>query len=64
MEEKIKDLFEKIRRTAEIVLEHQKSRVTVTRNHIPTLGAEAIIAMCDEALEEIEKEKATKLSLH
>ena len=55
MEERTKDLLEKIKRTAEIVLEHQSSRAF--KNSIIPLGAESIIAMCKEAIGEIEKEK-------
>jgi sugar-specific transcriptional regulator TrmB len=55
MEEKIKDLLEKIKRTAEIILEHHPSRAF--KDDIITLGAESIIAMCKDAISEIEKEK-------
>jgi hypothetical protein len=55
MEEKTKNLLEKIKRTAEIILEHQSSRAF--KNSIITLGAESIITMCKEAIGEIEKEK-------
>jgi sugar-specific transcriptional regulator TrmB len=55
MEEKTKDLLEKIKRTAEIILEHHTSRSF--KDNIITLGAESIIAMCKEAISEIEKEK-------
>jgi uncharacterized protein (DUF1697 family) len=55
MEDRIKDLLEKIKRTAEIILEHQSSRAF--KNSIITLGAESIIAMCDEAIGDLEQEK-------
>lgn len=55
MEDKIKDLLEKIKRTAEIILEHQSSRAF--KNSIVTLGAESIVAMCDEAIGDLEQEK-------
>ena len=55
MEEKIKDLLEKIKQTAEIILEHHPSRAF--KDDIITLGAESIIAMCKDAISEIEKEK-------
>jgi sugar-specific transcriptional regulator TrmB len=55
MEEKVKDLLEKIKRTAEIILEHHPSRAF--KDNIITLGAESIIAMCKDAISEIEKEK-------
>ena len=53
MEERTKELLEKIKRTAEIILEHQTSKAF--KNNIVTLGAESIIAMCKEAIGEIEK---------
>lgn len=55
MEEKVKDILEKIRRTAEIILEHQTTRAF--KNKIITLGAESIVTISKEALDEIEKEK-------
>ncbi len=55
MEERIKDLLEKIKRTAKIILEHQTSRSF--KNSIIILGVENIITMCKEAVDEIEKEK-------
>jgi hypothetical protein len=55
MEERMKDLLEKIKRMAEIILEHQTSKPF--KDNIITLGAESIIAMCKEAIGEIEKEK-------
>jgi len=55
MEKKTKDLLEKIKRTAEIILEHHTSRAF--KDNIITLGAESIIAMCKEAISEIEREK-------
>jgi hypothetical protein len=55
MEEKTKALLEKIKRTAEIILEHHTSRAF--KDNIITLGAESIIAMCKEAISEIEREK-------
>ena len=56
MEERVKEILEKIKRTAEIILEHQSSRAY--KNNIITLGAESIVFMCKEAIDEIEKEKA------
>jgi len=56
MEERIKKILENIKRTAEIILEHHTSRAF--KNNIITLGAESIIFMCKEAIDEIEKEKA------
>jgi hypothetical protein len=53
-EQKVKDILEKIKRTAEIVLEHQNSRTF--KNSIINLGAESIIAMSKDALAEIEKQ--------
>ena len=55
MEERIKEILEKIKRTADIILEHQRSRAF--KNSIITVGAESIIGMSKEALDEIEKEK-------
>ena len=55
MEEKTKDLLEKIKRTAEIILEHHTSRAF--KDNVITLGAESIIAMCKEAISEIERKK-------
>ncbi len=55
MEKKIKDFLEKIKRTAEIILEHHPSRAF--KDDIITLGAENIIAMCEEAISEMEEEK-------
>lgn len=53
-EQKVKEILEKIKRTAEIVLEHQNSRAF--KNSIINLGAESIIAMSNDALAEIEKQ--------
>jgi hypothetical protein len=55
MEEGTKDILEKIKRTAEIILEHQRSRAF--KNSIITLGAESIITMCKERIDEIEREE-------
>jgi hypothetical protein len=55
MEEGIKDILEKIKRTAEIILEHQRSRAF--KNSIITLGAESIITMCKEGIDEIERKE-------
>jgi sugar-specific transcriptional regulator TrmB len=55
MEERVKDILDKIKRTAEIILEHQSSRPF--KNNIITLGAESIITMIKEAIDEIEKIK-------
>jgi hypothetical protein len=55
MEERIKEILEKIKRTGEIILEHQNSRAF--KNSIISLGAESIIAMSKEAIDEIEKQK-------
>ena len=56
MEERVREILEKIKRTAEIILEHQSSRAL--KNSIITVGAESIIVMSKEAIYEIEKEKA------
>ena len=56
MEKRVKEILEKIKRTAEIILEHHTSRAF--KNNIITLGAESIVFMCKEAIDEIEKEKA------
>jgi hypothetical protein len=56
MEERVKEILEKIKRTAEIVLEHHTSRAY--KNSIITLGVESIISMSKEAIAEIQKEKA------
>ena len=53
-EQKVKEILEKIKRTAEIVLEHQNSRAF--KNNIINLGAESIVAMSRDALAEIEKQ--------
>jgi uncharacterized protein YutE (UPF0331/DUF86 family) len=58
MEERIKEILEKIKRTAEIVLQHHTS--SAFNNRILTLGVESIISMSKEAIAEIEKEKAPK----
>jgi sugar-specific transcriptional regulator TrmB len=55
MEERIKDLLEKVQRTAEIILEHHTSKAF--KDNIITLGAESIITMCKEAINEVEKEQ-------
>lgn len=44
-----------IRRTAEIILEHQNSKPF--KNSIITVGAENIIGICKDVIEEFEKEK-------
>jgi hypothetical protein len=56
MEEKVKEIIENIKRTAQIILEHHSSRAF--KNNIITLGAESIISMSKEAITEIEKEEA------
>ena len=55
MEERVKEILDKIKRTAEIILEHQTSRAF--KNSIITLGAESIIAMAKEAIDELEKKE-------
>ena len=55
MEERVKDILEKIKRTAEIILEHQTTRAF--KNNIITLGAESIVTMSKEAIDEIERQK-------
>ena len=55
MEERTKEILEKIKRTAEIILGHQSSRAF--KNSIIALGTKSIIMMCKEAIAEDEKEK-------
>ena len=56
MKEDVVTKLNAIRRTAEIILEHQKSKAF--QNTIITVGAENIIGISKDAIAEIEKEKA------
>jgi hypothetical protein len=56
MKEEIVSKLNAIRRTAEIILEHQSSKAF--KNSVITVGAENIIGISKDAIDEIEKEKA------
>jgi len=53
--EEIEKILKAILRTAEIIHEHLEARSY--RNHIMTLGIDAIIAMAKEAIELVEQSK-------
>jgi len=55
MKEEMISKLNAIRRTAEIILEHQSSRAF--KNHLITIAAENIIGICKDAIDEIEKVK-------
>lgn len=58
MKEEIVSKLNAIRRTAEIILEHQSSKPF--KNSVITVGAENIIGISKDAIDEIEKEKASE----
>lgn len=56
MKENLVNKLKAIHRTAEIILEHQSSRSF--KNSLITVAAQNIKGICEEALLEIEEEKA------
>lgn len=55
MKERVDLILEKVRRVAELILEHQTARGI--KDNLTTVGAENIISMAKEAIEELEKQK-------
>jgi hypothetical protein len=55
MKERVDLILEKIKRVAELILEHQAARGF--KDNLITVGAENIISMAKEAVEELEKQK-------
>ena len=55
MDEHLREKAEAIRKSAEIILEHEQSRMVISRSGLIEVAAKNIIALVEDLVQEIEK---------